>query len=86
MKDIYKNKEQGLVKMIILIVVAIAVLSYFGVDIKAFFTSEQFQKNMGYIWTFIKDGWNNYLAAPAGAVWGIWVNYVWTPLVGIIKK
>jgi len=72
--------------MIILIIIAVAVLSYFRIDIKDFFTSEQFQKNIGYIWSFIKDTWNNYLAAPVGVVWGIWIKYVWTPLVAIIKK
>jgi len=81
----YKNKQEGLVRMIILIIIAIAVLSWYGVDIKAFFTSEQFQKNIGYIWNFISDAWTNYLAEPAAKVWGIWVQYIWTPFIGMIK-
>jgi hypothetical protein len=35
----FKNKQGGLIKMIIVIIIAIAVLSYFGIDIKNFFTS-----------------------------------------------
>jgi hypothetical protein len=67
----YKNKQSGLIKMIILIVIAIAVLSWYGVDIKDFFNSPQVQKNFGYVWSFIKDIWNDYLAGPAEKLWGI---------------
>jgi hypothetical protein len=80
------NKEQGLIKMIILIVIAIAILSYYGVDIKDFFTSPQFQKNFGYVTEFIGDTWTTYLAEPAGRVWDIWVSYVWKPFVNILPE
>lgn len=81
----YKNKQQGLIRMIIIIIIAIAILSWYGVDIKKFFTSEMAQKNFGYIWTYLKDVWVNYLALPATKVWGIWVEHLWTPLVGMFK-
>ena len=80
MSSNYKNKEGGLIKMIILIIVAIAILSYFRIDIKDFFTSEQFQKNLGYVLSFIGDLWSNYLAEPVSKIWGIWLTYVWNPL------
>ena len=64
-----KNKQSGLIKMIIVIIIAIAVLSYYGFDIKNFFTSPQAQKNFGYIWNFIKDVWFHYLAGPAHRLW-----------------
>ena len=67
----YKRRQGGLIKMIILIIIAIAVLSWYGVDIKDFFTSPQMQKNLGYISSFIGDVWNNYLAIPANKLWGI---------------
>jgi len=85
-KTYFINKQGGLIKMIIIIVIAIAILSYFGIDIKEFFTSDQFQKNFGYVWGFIKDTWSNYLAEPAIKLWGIWVQNIWTPLLGIINK
>ena len=74
----YKNKQAGLslITTIILIVIAIAVLSYFGFDIKNFFTSPQAQKNFGYVWNFIQDLWNNYLAGPAHTLWGILVQLI----------
>jgi len=86
MKGNYLNKNGGLIKWIILIVVAILILSYFGVDIKNFFMSDQVHKNFGYIWNFIKGIWNNYLIAPAHLVWGIFLQYVWDPFLNVINK
>jgi ABC-type phosphate/phosphonate transport system permease subunit len=81
----YKNKQQGLIRMIIILIIAIAVLSWYGVDIKEFFTSPQAQKNFGYIWSFIKDTWSNYLAEPALKLWTAWIQYIWTPLIDKLK-
>lgn len=86
MKTIFKNKQGGLIKMVIIIIIAIAILSYYGFDLKTFFTSEQFQKNFGYVWNLITDTWNNYLTEPAHELWGIWVQYIWTPFLNVIKK
>ncbi len=83
---ITNNKEGGLIKMIILIIIAIAVLSWFGVDIKNFFESAQVQKNFGYVWSFIKDVWSNYLVEPAGKLWAIWLEYIWAPFLNAVKK
>jgi Holliday junction DNA helicase RuvB len=83
---IRKNKQGGLIKMIIVIIIAIAILSWYGMDIKDFFTSPQAQKNFGYVWTFLKDAWTNYLAVPAHKVWGIWLTYGWEPLLNIISN
>jgi hypothetical protein len=86
MTTTYKNKQNGLIKMIILIIIAIAVLSWYGVDIKEFFTSPQAQQNFGYVWGFITDLWSNYLVGPATKLWGIWLQYIWTPFLSVIKK
>jgi hypothetical protein len=86
MTTIYKTKEQGLIKAIILIVIAIAILSWYGVDIKEFFMSEQVQKNFGYVWNFIKDIWSEYLAEPASKLWGIWLQYIWAPFMEMLKR
>jgi ABC-type phosphate/phosphonate transport system permease subunit len=80
------KKKQGFIKMIILIIIAIMILSYYGVDIKDFFSSPQVQKNFNYVWNFIKDTWSNYLTNPAQKLWGIWIEYIWTPFLTILKK
>lgn len=81
-----KNKQQGLIKMIVLIIIAIAVLSYYGIDIKEFFTSPQFQKNFGYVRDFITDIWTTYLAEPVAKLWGIWLKYAWEPFMNILES
>jgi hypothetical protein len=86
MTTTYKNKEQGLIKAIILIIIAIAILSWYGVDIKEFFTSEQAQKNFGYIWSFIQDIWSDYLSGPFNKLWDIWLQYVWGPFMEMLKR
>ena len=81
----YKNKQQGLIKMIILIVTAIAVLSWYGIDIKTFFTSPQMQANLNYVWDFITGFWSDYLKAPAMKLWGIWLQYIWGPFMDMLQ-
>jgi hypothetical protein len=81
----YKNKQGGLIKTIILVIIAIAILSYYGVDIKNFFTSPQAQKNFSYVWNFIVDIWTNYLATPAQNIWQFWIEHVWGPLMSLLK-
>lgn len=71
MNNYKNNKEAGLIKMIIIIIIAIAILSWYGVDIKEFVNSEPVQKNFGYVWNFITGIWNDYLAGPIHKLWGI---------------
>lgn len=85
MKNSFVNKQGGLIKLIIIIIIAILVLSWFGVDIKEFITSDQVQKNLSYVWGFITDTWTNYLAAPAQKLWAVWVQYIWDPFMEILK-
>lgn len=66
----YKNKQDGLIKMIIVIVIAIAILSWYGVDIKEFFLSEQFQDNLNHVWNFLKLAWN-YIVGVAQKIWNL---------------
>ena len=86
MKTNFKNKQGGLIKWIILIIIAVLILSWFRIDIKEFFMSEQVQKNFGYIWSFIKDVWQNYLMAPVTKVWGVFIQYAWLPFIALFNK
>jgi amino acid transporter len=85
MQNSYKNKQGGLIKMIIIIIIAILILSWFGVDIKKFFESEQVKNNLGYVWNYVSGIWHDYLAAPAQKVWDVWIQYIWDPLILMLK-
>lgn len=81
-----KSHQEGIIKMIILIIIAIAVLSYFGINIKDFFTSPQAKENFGLIWNFITNIWDNYLVEPSSYLWNIWVQYIWTPFIEMLTR
>lgn len=55
------NQRGGLVKIIVLGVIALLVLSYYHVDLRSLVQSETWQSN----WTYIKEiavqVWNDYL-------------------------
>lgn len=72
--------------MIIIIIIAVAILSWYGVDLKKFIESPAMQRNFGYIWDFISGVWSDYLAGPASKLWDIVVIYIWGPLMDVIKK
>ncbi len=71
----FKNSERGLVKLIILIIVLILVLSYFGINIQKIAESETGQANFGYVWRAILSVWD-YLVS-------IWRNYLSTPIMNL---
>ena len=55
--------------MVVVIVIALIVLGYFGFNIKDIIESDSVQTNLQYVWGFIKTFWNNYLAAPVIFMW-----------------
>jgi hypothetical protein len=63
-----RNTQQGLIGIILLIIIMIAILSYFSIDLKSIFESESFQNNMRFTWALTTTIWVNYLQEPA-----IWV-------------
>ncbi len=52
------TKNRGFIKTIIIIVIAIAILSYYKIDLRDIFTSDQFHANLNYVWDFIVRIWN----------------------------
>ncbi|OJI08841.1 MAG: hypothetical protein COV08_02970 [Candidatus Vogelbacteria bacterium CG10_big_fil_rev_8_21_14_0_10_49_38] len=72
------NRQSGLVKLIILIVVAVLILSYLGVNIQKIAESETGQANFAYLWQIMQKigDWfvNLYQKHLAGYLEGPWVN------------
>ncbi len=46
-----------MLRTIILIVVIVLVLSFFGISIQSVINSPTGQENFGFLWSLIKDGW-----------------------------
>ncbi len=71
--------NKGLIKAIILIVIALIVLGYFGFDVGDIINGPTVQANLHTVWGFVSKIWNNYLAAP--------VIYIWDKfVVGVLWK
>ncbi len=67
------NHQSGFIKAIIVIIIAIAILSYFGINMKA-------------IWEFILKIWHNLLETPFKYLWDFWVQNIWTPFISSVNS
>lgn len=66
-----------MIRFIILIIIIIAVLSYFNFDFKTFFGSNIVKNNFGFVWNWITYVWNNYLSGPANYLWNLFIDKIW---------
>ena len=77
----YANKQGGLIKAILVIVIILLILAYFGLNLRSIVSSPTFQDNWSFLWNGIATIWDNYLKAPATYLWNIFVNYIWDPAI-----
>lgn len=73
----YLNQKSGFVKIILIIVIALIIVGYFGLDVQEILASPVVQKNLTYAWDLAKNVWNNYLSNPATWVWEHVVGVLW---------
>ncbi|MEX0933758.1 MAG: hypothetical protein WD003_00665 [Candidatus Paceibacterota bacterium] len=81
------QKNKGLIKLIILIVLGVLVLSYFNFDIKSFIDQPTTQKNIEYIVEGAKYVWNEHLASPVLYFWNnIFIDLLWSSFVDNLER
>ncbi|MBU1557344.1 hypothetical protein KKC45_00035 [Patescibacteria group bacterium] len=81
------NKQSGFLKLVIIIVIAIIILSYFGFDLRAIVESPESQGNLGYVWSLVIGFWDNYLAGPASYLWNdIFIDLIWNTFVENLER
>ncbi|MDD4803938.1 MAG: hypothetical protein PHN69_02080 [Candidatus Pacebacteria bacterium] len=79
-------KKKGFIKTIIIIVIALIVLGYFGFDVENIIKSDKVQKNLGYVWNIVSKIWNSYLAAPVLFVWDkFFIGVIWNTIVSVLN-
>jgi hypothetical protein len=78
--------NQGVVKLILLIIIAAVILGYFGINLESIWNSEAVQKNLNFLWTSIKTIWNKYLFKPMNFVWNIFYNYLWLAFIENMER
>ena len=76
----------GLIKTIVIIIVALLILSYFGFNLRNLANSPTTQDNFSYVWNAVSGVWNNYLKAPAIYVYNIFIVYIWDPAINNLQN
>jgi len=83
----YPNEKGGLVKFIIIIIVAIIVLSYFGFNLRSVVESPTTQGNLSYVWGGVVYVWSGYLERPASYLWNdIFIDLLWNSFVYNLER
>ncbi len=75
------NQGFGLIGFIIILIIALIVLGYFGISIKSVIQKQPVQDNLSYAWQTAKYVWVTYLSGPANFVWNIFYNYLWLSFI-----
>jgi hypothetical protein len=76
-----------MIRIILLIIVIIAVASYFNFSIRSFIEGESFQGNFGYVWNWTKYAWTNYLEGPMGYLWNdVFIELLWNSFISNLQR
>lgn len=63
------RRNKGFVKAILLIVIALIVLGFFGYNLRDILNSPTVKENLSYAWELIVKVWNGFLREPALWLW-----------------
>lgn len=67
-----------MVKYIILALIVIIVLSYFGYDLRAIIEAPTTQNNLHYTWGGVSYVWDNFLRGPVTYLWNnVFLGILW---------
>lgn len=80
MKSKIPTNGGGIVSWVIIIVVALLILSYYGFSLRTLVQSPTTQDNFGYVATTTVTFWDKYLEQPANYLWNdVFINLIWDP-------
>ena len=83
----FKNDKRGLVKWIVIILIAVIVLSFFGFNLRSIIESDLTQNNLGYLWGLGVIVWDDYLSQPILYFWhNIFINLLWDSFVDNMER
>ncbi len=74
------KKEQGFIKFIIIIIIAVLILSYYGISLQAVAESPTARANFGFIKELVLWIWTYILKTPVMFIW----NVVLVPLFALL--
>lgn len=85
MKINQASGERGLIKIILIIVIALLVVSYLGVNLRALVNSPTTQDNISYVWNGTIYIWDHFLKVPVTYLWNLFIEFVWKAALNSIK-
>ena len=65
------KRNKGFVHLIVIILVAVIALSYFGIDLEQIFAKPLFKKNLIFTGETVKN---------------VWTDYIYDPITGLFRK
>jgi hypothetical protein len=78
--------NRGFIKAIILIVIALVVLGFFGYNLESIVNSPDVKGNLAYVWELLVKLWS-ILLAPLTWVWdNVVIKLVWSNLQPLLSK
>ena len=80
------SQNQGFIRTIIIIIVALLVLSYFGLNIRTIVNSPAGKDNFSFTQELMISTWNNYLKTPTLYVWHLFADLIWNPSIDHLNK
>ncbi len=88
------NKQSGLAKLILLIIVAVLILSYLGINIQKIAESDTGKSNFAYLGRFLGQFWgyltSTYQSTVGPFVLNFWndviINKFWSSISGLTGK
>jgi hypothetical protein len=81
------NTEKGIIKTIIILVIALLILSYFGFNLRSAVEAPTTQSNFSYATNFVVNVWHSYLERPATYLWNeIFLKLIWGPAIDNLTK
>jgi hypothetical protein len=81
-----KNGQRGIVRTIIIVVIALLIMSYFGLNLQQIATSPTAQSNFSYVWNGVVYVWDTYLKVPATEAYDFFITYIWNPAIRDIQQ
>ena len=75
------KRNTGLIYFLILLVIALVILGYYGFSVRQAVQNPTTQDNISYVWNGAVNIWNTFLKVPATYLWNIFIKDVWNPAV-----
>ncbi|OGJ03928.1 hypothetical protein A3G06_00535 [Candidatus Nomurabacteria bacterium RIFCSPLOWO2_12_FULL_46_14] len=82
-----KNRGISIIGLLLLGVLVIVVLGYFGVSLREVSQNPDVKDNLNYVEEESTGFWNTYLKRPASYLWNdVWVTLFWRPFIDNMQR